>query len=77
MGPYASHANRATMSEAIKTCREPKCDKPCLWDDVTVCEDHWHKYHKTNQPCVACNAEDGTFSERGFNRCRRCWYPGQ
>lgn len=31
----------------------------------------------SNQPCVVCGAEDGTFSERGFPRCSACGFPGQ
>ena len=30
-----------------------------------------------NQPCVSCLAVEGTFNERGFNRCNACGYPGQ
>ena len=30
-----------------------------------------------NQPCVVCGASVGTVSERGFNRCNKCGYPGQ
>lgn len=32
---------------------------------------------RTNQPCRGCGAEDGTFQERGFSRCKTCGYPGQ
>ena len=30
-----------------------------------------------NRPCERCGRSDGTFLERGFNRCKACGYPGQ
>lgn len=42
--------------------RKPQDNPPCPQD---------------NQPCGSCGATNGTFSERGFNRCNACGYPGQ
>lgn len=33
--------------------------------------------HPGNQPCEACGRTKGTFSERGFDRCNHCGFPGQ
>lgn len=55
------------MEEAIKISRD---------DDGPFVPMHNPAYDK-NQPCQSCGAIEGTFRERGFNRCNKCGYPGQ